>query len=106
MHVSLLLSFKAGMLPIKTVGAPGVQGAAVAGTHGAGVGTPIAAAVAAITVGLLGLEHMPNGGMFTIGAKSMIVAAGVPVSTRFAGRTDSAAGAAPKLHWMTAPVHT
>ncbi len=48
------------------------------GTHGIGVRTPNAAAVAAITVGLEGEEHMPNGGTFTIGFPSIIVAAGGP----------------------------
>lgn len=50
-----------------TVGAPGTQGAGVAGTQGIGVSTPIAAAVAAATVGLDGDWHMPNGGMFIMG---------------------------------------
>lgn len=74
--------------------------------HGIGVSTPNAAAVAAITIGFDGLEHMPNGGTLTIGAKSMMVAAGVPVRTRLAGSTASVDGAAPKLHCMTAPAQT
>ena len=44
------------------------HGAAVAGRQGIGVRTPSAAAVAAATIGLAGLEHMPNGATFTIGA--------------------------------------
>jgi hypothetical protein len=103
---SLLLSFRAGIFPISTVGAPVTQGATVTGTHGIGVGTPSAAAVAAITIGFDGLEHMPNGGMFTIGAKSRMVAAGVPVSAQLTGNTASVDGAAPKLHCITAPAHT
>ncbi len=51
------------------------------------------------------LLHIPNGGMFTIGAKSMIVAAGTPPAiTLLAGRTTSALGATPKLHVIIAPV--
>ena len=105
-HISLLLSFSAGMLLINTVGAPTAHGPAGTGRHGIGVSTPMAAAVAAITVGLEGLEHTPNGSTLTIGMKSMMVAAGVPVSTRLAGSTASVDGAAPKLHCMTAPAQT
>ena len=53
---------------MSTVGAPTIQGAAVAGTHGIGVSTPSAAAVAAATVGFAGDEHMPKGMMLTSGA--------------------------------------
>jgi hypothetical protein len=60
--------FKAGMLPIKTVGAPGAQGAAVAGTQGIGVNTPQAAEVAEATVGFAIELHIPKGRMFTNGA--------------------------------------
>ena len=60
--------------PRVTVGSPGDQGV-VTGTQGIGVSTPIAAAVAAATSGLACDMHMPKGGMFSIGAKSMIVAA-------------------------------
>jgi len=49
---------------------------------------------------------MPNGGILTRGLLSMIVAAGVPVNTAFAGNTASVAGAAPKLHCNIAPIHT
>jgi len=95
------------MLPIITVGTPGVQGADVTGTQGMGVNTPSAAAVAAATVGLEGEEHMPNGGMLTMGALSMIVAAGVPpASTAFCGNTTRLLGATPKLHCIAAPMQT
>ena len=50
-HISFDDSFSAGMLPIRTVGAPGAHGAGIVGTHGIGVSTPSAAAVAAATVG-------------------------------------------------------
>jgi hypothetical protein len=87
-----------------TVGVPGIQGAVVTGTQGAGVSTPIAAAVKAITSGLVGLEHMPKGGMFTIGLLSMIVPAGrLTALTRFSGNTLKGAGVTPKLQFSIAP---
>lgn len=47
---------------------------------------------------------MPNGGMFTMGLLSMMLAAGgPPPMMRFIGRTLSADGATPKLHIMFAP---
>jgi hypothetical protein len=77
------------------------------GMHGIGVSTPNAAAVAAATVGFDGPMHMPNGGIFTMGAESMIVAAGSPlVITRFVGSTTKLLGATPKLHMSIAPMHT
>ena len=63
-HIRVEVSFRAGWLPMSTVGAPGTHGAAVTGMHGAGVGTPSAAEVAAITAGFDGAVHMPNGGIF------------------------------------------
>ena len=107
MHMSLASLFNAGMLPINTVGLPTIQGAVVAGTQGIGVSTPSAAAVAAATVGLAMLEHMPNGMMLTKGALSMMVAAGMLlVSVWRIGKTLSDDGATPKLHWSVAPLHT
>jgi len=104
-HISLQLVSSAGKPAIVTVGVPGVHGAVSTGIHGAGVNTPIAAAVSAITAGLLVLMHMANGGTFTIGLLSMIVAAGIPPAvTRFSGRTIRAAGVVPKLHFSMAPV--
>jgi hypothetical protein len=65
-----------------------------------GVSTPKAAAVAAATVGFAMELHTPNGGIFAIGAKSIIDAArrppvitGIPL-----GITISELGATPKLH--------
>jgi len=66
MHVEVL--FKAGILAMRTVGEPGVHGATTAGTHGIGVNTPHAAAVAAATVGFEGLTHRPKGMIFAMGA--------------------------------------
>jgi hypothetical protein len=94
------------MLPINTVGEPGVQGAAVMGVHGIGVSTPRAAAVAEATAGFAMLKHMMNGGMFTNGLLSMIVADGVLASCLFVGRTFSVLGPVPKLHNIIAPVAT
>jgi len=94
------------MPPIKAVGDPGTQGAGVAGTHGMGVNTPSAAAVAAATVGLAGDEHIPNGKILTIGLLSMMFASGGPVRVRFCGSTTKELGATPKLHCSVAPMHT
>src|SRR5579859_158560 len=103
MQVEVLL--RAGMPPIITVGEPGTQGA-VTGMQGMGVSTPRAAAVAAATVGLAIDMHMPNGGMFTMGLKSMMVAAGAPAMVLLVGRTLSVEGAMPNGHIIMAPVVT
>jgi len=78
----------------------------VTGMHGIGVSAPIAAAVAAATVGFAIELHVPNGITFTIGAPSMMFAAGVPVVTQFVGSTTNEEGAAPKLHFSIAPMQT
>lgn len=67
-HVSFESLVRAGFPPIRSFGFPGAQGAAMTGIHGMGVNTPRAAAVAAATVGLDVLLHMPKGTIFTIGA--------------------------------------
>lgn len=106
MHFDVFVS--AGRLPTITVGEPGIHGAAVAGTHGAGEKTPSLAAVAAITTGFVGAEHMPNDAILAIGAKSMIVAAGNPpiiTGTPF-GTTVSGQGATPNVHISIAPLTT
>jgi hypothetical protein len=56
------------MFPIMTVGEPGAHGAGVTGMQGMGVRTPMAAAVAAATVGLAMDVHIANGGILTTGA--------------------------------------
>src|SRR5580698_10940198 len=90
-----------------TVGAPGTHGATVIGMQGIGVSTPMAAAVAAATMGLAGDMHIPNGMMFTIGMLSMILASGISsVKVRFVGRTTNELGAMPKLHIIVAPIQT
>src|SRR5436190_22228201 len=106
LHISLDELLSAGMFPSRTVGAPTAQGAAVTGMQGMGVRTPSAAAVAAATMGFAIELHIPNGRTFTIGLLSMMFAAGVVAVTRFAGNTDNALGATPKLHCIMAPMHT
>lgn len=106
LHMQVDVLLRAGCLPIKTVGEPGAQGAAVAGMQGMGVNTPRAAAVAEATVGLAKDMHMPKVGMFTMGLESMMVAAGVPAMVLLAGRTLRAAGAAPKEQAIIAPETT
>src|SRR5258707_11337523 len=107
LHISFELLFSAGILPIITVGDPGAQGAAVTGTHGMGVSTPSAAAVAAATIGFDGELHIPNGGIFAIGMLTIIVAAGgPPPMVAFVGSTTRLLRATPKLHCLIAPMHT
>jgi len=106
-HMHWLESFRAGMLPMSTVGEPGTHGAGVTGMHGAGVGTPKAADVAAITAGFEGAVHIPNDGILTTGLKSIMFAAGWLLTiTRLTGRTIRDAGATPKLHCIMAPLTT
>jgi hypothetical protein len=104
MQVEELLS--AGMPPIIVVAEPGVQGLVVTGMQGMGVRTPRAAAVADATVGLAMDMHAPKVGMFVMGTKSMMLAAGAPQLVRFTGRTMRDEGATPKEHIMTAPAVT
>ncbi len=88
MHCDTLSS--AGWPPMVTVTAPGTQGATVIGMQGMGVSTPMAAAVAAATIGLAGDMHTPNGRILTIGLWSMMLAAGGPShNTLFNGKTTS-----------------
>jgi hypothetical protein len=71
--------------------APGIHGEVVTGTQGAGEKTPSLAAVAAATVGLDMVPHIPNVGMLTIGANAWMFAAGVsqvtgvPIGTTASG---------------------
>ena len=103
LHVHMDELFNAGWPPSMTVGAPGAQGATVTGMQGIGVNTPRAAAVAEATVGFEGDMHIPNGGMFTVGLLSMMLAAGAPIMVLLAGSTLSALGAAPKVHAIMQP---
>jgi hypothetical protein len=107
-HVQLQVEpwVSAGIPPSRVFDAPGDHGA-VTGTHGIGVKTPNAAAVAEATVGLVSVVHIPNGGMLTIGALSAMFAPGTPsIMTRETGRTLSVLGAIPKEHINMAPVAT
>ena len=74
--------------------------------HGIGVSTPSAAAVAAATIGFESNVQTPKGGMFTMGAISVMLAAGIPQNGRPAGRTESIEGATPPLHMSAAPAQT
>ena len=76
MHINWCVLSSVGILSSKTVGTPVIHGAGVFGIQGIGVSTPIAAAVAAATVGFAGLIHIPNGMILTIGMWSIILAAG------------------------------
>jgi len=102
-HINLQLLSKTGMFATRTFGTPGAHGAGITGIHGIGVRTPIAAEVAAATDGFAIDMHIPNGGTFTMGLLSMMVATGVPVVTRFTGSTPKDDGATPKLHISVAP---
>ena len=107
LHIHLLEALSAGILPSRTVGEPGSQGAVVIGIQGIGVSTPRAAAVAAATIGLAGDLHIPKGRTLTIGLWSMIVAAGLfEVITLLVGTTVSDDGAKPIEHFIIAPMHT
>lgn len=107
MHRFVLMLSSAGMPPINTLIAPTFQGDVTTGMHGCGVNTPIAAAVAAATIGLLGVMHIPNGMMFFMGMKSMILAAGcMPDITRFSGVIINTEGATPKTQAKLAKLTT
>lgn len=103
LHISLQALLTAGIGPISTVGDPGIQGAVVIGTQGIGVSTPIAADVAADTVGLVIEVHIPNGMILTNGLLSIMFATGIADKVRFTGGTIIILGAVPKLHCNIAP---
>jgi hypothetical protein len=102
-HMQVEVLFKAGMPPIMQVAEPGVHGEVVTGTHGIGVSTPRAAAVAEATAGLAMDIHMPKVGMFVIGMKSFMFGGGAVALVMFTGRSLRADGATPKEHIITAP---
>jgi len=82
---------------------PGDQGEGVTGMQGIGVKTPLAAAVAAATVGFARLEHIPKGMMFAMDILSIIVAAGDFAKTLLIGGTTKFEGAKPNEHCKHAP---
>src|SRR3954471_3516365 len=94
-QVSLSVFSSTGRLVIRAGDVePGAHGPVGAGTHG--VGVPIAAAVS--------VAQTPNGGTFTFGATSMMVAASRLLTLHFTWLvTASADGAAPQVHMNLAP---
>lgn len=106
-HMHMPESFSAGMLPINTVGEPGVQGAGITGTQGTGVSTPRAAVVAAATAGFAGLLHIPKEGiLYYRDVVHDVRSRLVPIRSQPVGNTTKVDGEAPKLHCITAPITT
>lgn len=105
-HSNLESWVNAGLPPTKIVGFPGTHGAGMIGMHGMGVMTPRAAAVAAATIGLAMLWHMPKGGMLTMGMLSITDASGMDDITLDTGNTCSIAGVIPNAHLIIAPPQT
>jgi hypothetical protein len=98
-HMHLLGAVSAGLPPIIVRVATGIHEPVGTGTHGIGVSTPRAAAVADATDGLANELHIPNGGMLAPGTTSVTVAAGLPsINTPVVGITFNVDGAKPKLH--------
>jgi hypothetical protein len=82
-----------------------IHGAGVTGTHGIGVSTPNAAAVAEATIGFAIDRHRPKGTMLTIGLLSKMLPTGGPwPNTRLSGNTFSGDGVNPMLHRNMLPV--
>lgn len=107
MQINFDWAVRAGIFPTSTVGEPGAHGAGVVGIQGIGVSTPSAAAVAAATVGLAILLHIPNGIIFTNGLLSIIFAIGMLLTrVRLVGSMFSMPGAMPNEHCNNAPVQT
>ena len=87
-QVQVLVLLRAGWPRTITVGEPGAQGPAVAGTQG--VGTPDAAAVSTL--------HVPNGRILAMGIESMILAVGFTSPVTTGTRTARTEGADPDVH--------
>lgn len=104
-HMHVEPETRAGSPPIRVVGERGIQGVS-AGTHGIGVKTPKAAAVAVATVGLARLVHMPKVGMLTGATQEMVAAGLLSISTFEAGSTSREAGAMPNEQITIAPMFT
>jgi hypothetical protein len=104
--MSMAVLLIAGAVPTITVGLGGTQGFVVMGMHGTGVGTPKAAAVAAINIGFPGEIHIPKGKTLRKGLESSIFAPG-PITHMYLliGKTIRGLGALPKIQrrravWM------
>jgi hypothetical protein len=79
----------------------------MAGMHGIGVSTPMAAAVAAMTEGLVGAEHIPKEAIFVMGTKSLMFARCFPCKKMLReGFTTSGQGTKPKVQVINADVQT
>lgn len=65
--MQLLSAVRAARFPTTPFGEPRVQGLAITGVQAPGVFTPLAAAVAAITVGFSSAVHIPNEGTLATG---------------------------------------
>lgn len=90
-----------------TLGAVGIHGETGTGMQGAGVNTPKAAAVRAITIGFAGLVHIPKGSMFKKGTIEKMLAAGIKSAIVIVkGGTIKGVGATPNAHLHKAPIET
>jgi hypothetical protein len=105
-HIHMLrqLLVRAGMFSTNTSAFPGIHGVVIAGMQGAGVGTPMAAAVAEMTAGFMGDEHMPKDEILVPGAKSLIFSFGMFDKNTFReGFAINGHGAIPKEQVIIAP---
>jgi hypothetical protein len=100
-HIHLDELLRAGDFRNITVSDPGAHGA-VTGTHGVGVNTPLAAAVADAVVGFAKDEHVANGGILDTGIESRILAATFLSAITVGTDTMRVEGADPKLQDMLA----
>jgi len=81
----------------------GSQGSTTMGMQGAGIGTPNAAAVSAMTIGLRGLWQRINPVMLRNGTMSKIVATGRSLAKTPTGSTIRKSGASPMSHSIIVP---
>ena len=95
------VSFRAGVLPIRTVDAAGFHGRGMTGVHGAGVNNTGGGLFVA---GFVGLLQSPKVGMLS-SEKSVITDAGW-FTTRTVGLTDIKAHVVPNEHINIAPFTT
>ena len=103
MHMLRQLLVSAGMPSTILSGLPGIHGVVTTGTQGAGVKTPKAAAVAEMTAGFEGDEHMPKEPMQVMGAKSLMFNSGLlDKDVILPGLAINGQGLVPKVHWIIA----